>query len=65
VSETGIAQSIFVRKHDGRKVFGKVTVNVIIVLTEAGWKSVECIHLAQDIDQWRGVASMTMNCWIA
>lgn len=57
--------SIFVRKHEGKNVSGKVIVNGIILLKETGWNSVEWYHLAQDKDQWRGVGSMAMNFWIA
>ena len=57
--------SIFVRKHEGKKVLWRVTVNGRMLLKETGWNSVEWNHLAQDKDQWRGFASMAMNFWIA
>ena len=63
---TRIAPEYFcVRKHEGKNVLGKVTVNGRIVLEEAGLNSVEWYHLAQDKDQWRGFASMAMNFWVA
>jgi hypothetical protein len=65
VGETRIALEYFVRKHEGKKVLEKVTVNGRIVLKETGRKSVEWNHLTQDKDQWRRFASMGMNFWIA
>jgi len=60
-----LPQSIFVRKHEGKKVLGKVTLNGKILLKGTGWKSEEWYHLVQDKDQWRGVASMAVNFWTA
>jgi hypothetical protein len=61
----GLSQSIFVRKHDGKNLSGKVTVNGRILLKETGWNRVEWYHLAQDKDQWRGVTNMAKKFWIA
>ena len=60
-----LPQNIFVRKHEGKKVLGKVTVNGRILHKETGWKSVDWIRLTLDKDQRRGVANMAMNFWIA
>jgi hypothetical protein len=60
-----LPQSIFVRKHEGKNVLRKVTLNGRMLLKETGWISVEWNHLAQDKDQRRGFASMTMSFWIA
>jgi hypothetical protein len=46
-----LPQSIFVRKHEGKNVLGKVNLNGKILLKETGWKSEEWYHLAQDKDQ--------------
>jgi hypothetical protein len=32
-------------------------------LREIGWESVDCIHLAQDRDQWWVLANVVMNFW--
>jgi hypothetical protein len=65
VGETRIASEYFCSKTRREKVLGKVTLNVKILLKGTGWKSEEWYHLAQDKDQWRGVASMAVNFWIA
>jgi hypothetical protein len=30
-------------------------------IREAGWEDVDCIHLAQDRDQWQALVNMVMN----
>jgi hypothetical protein len=30
---------------------------------ETGWESVDCIHLAQDSDQWWALVNTAMNLW--
>jgi hypothetical protein len=30
-------------------------------LREIGWEGVDCIHLAQDRDQWRALVNMIVN----
>jgi hypothetical protein len=33
-------------------------------LRKIGWGGMDCIHLAQDRDQWKGLAYTVMNLWI-
>jgi hypothetical protein len=33
-------------------------------LKEMAWESVDCIHLAQDRDQWQALVTMVMNLWV-
>jgi len=35
--------------------------NIRMDLSEIGWKGVDWIHLGQDSDQWRALASIVMN----
>jgi hypothetical protein len=32
-----------------------------IYLGEIGWEGMKCMHLAQDIDQWRALVNTIMN----
>jgi hypothetical protein len=35
--------------------------NIRMDLKEIGWEDVECMHLAQDRDQWRTLVNTVMN----
>jgi hypothetical protein len=35
--------------------------NIRMDLTEMGWECVDCMHLAQDTDQWRVFVNTVMN----
>jgi hypothetical protein len=38
--------------------------NIKIDLREIGWSGMECVHLAQDKDQWRTLVNMVLNLWV-
>jgi hypothetical protein len=44
-----------------RRSMRKWDVNIILILKETGWESVDWIHLAQDVDQWRTLVNTAMN----
>jgi hypothetical protein len=33
-------------------------------LREMGWEGVDCVHLAQDRDQWWDLVDTVMNLWV-
>jgi hypothetical protein len=35
--------------------------NIKMALKEIGWSGMECIHLAQERDQWRALVNMVIN----
>jgi hypothetical protein len=35
-----------------------------VVLKETGWKSVDWIHLAQDMDKWQTLVNTVLNLWV-
>jgi len=38
--------------------------NIKMDLRDIGWENVNCVHLAQDRDQWRAVVNTVMSLWV-
>jgi hypothetical protein len=57
--------TILVGKPEGNRPFGRPRRrwedNVTMDLTETGWKRVDWIHLAQDMNQWRALVNTVMS----
>jgi hypothetical protein len=64
---------ILVGKPEGKRPLGRPTRrwvdNIKMDLREIRWDGMDCIHLAQDRDQWRAIVNTVMNlqvpliCW--
>jgi hypothetical protein len=65
VGEMRNAYSIFVGTSEGKRPLGRPRSrwehNIRINFREIWWDGVECLHLAQDRDQWRAVVNTVMN----
>jgi hypothetical protein len=59
------AWNILVGKPEGKKPLGRPRCrwedNIRIDLRETGWEGVDCIHLAQNRDQWLVLAHKVIN----
>jgi hypothetical protein len=68
VGDTRNIYKIMVGKPEGKSSLGRTRRrwrdNTKIDLREIGWKVVDWIHVAQDMDQWRVVVNTVMNPWI-
>jgi hypothetical protein len=62
------AYRILVGKRDGRRPMGRPrrmwVDNKKMDLREIGWDGIDCIDLAQDMDQWRALVNTVMNLWV-
>jgi len=38
--------------------------NIKIGLNTIGWKTVDCIYLAEDREKWKAVVNIVMNIWL-
>jgi hypothetical protein len=56
---------VLMGKPEGKRPLGKPRRRwedgIRMDLSEIGWRSVECIQLAQDRDRWRGLVNTVMN----
>jgi hypothetical protein len=63
-----IVYKILVREPEGKRPCGRPRNgwedNIRMDLREMGWESVNCMHLAQDRDQWQALVNMVMNLWV-
>jgi hypothetical protein len=59
------AYKVLVGKPEGKRPLGrpgrKWDDNIRMNLRNIGWEGVDCIHLAQDRDQWRAVVNTVIN----
>jgi hypothetical protein len=57
--------NIFVGKREGKRPLGRHRHewedNVGMDLSEIGWEGVDCMHPAQDRDQWWALVNMVVN----
>jgi hypothetical protein len=59
------AYNILIGKPEGKRPLGRPMRrwedNIRMDLRDIGWKGVEWIHLAQDMDRWRALVNAVMN----
>jgi hypothetical protein len=62
------AENILVRKPERKRPRGRPMRrwldNIKMDLKTIGWKGVDWMHLAQDMDQWQAVVNTVMNRWV-
>jgi hypothetical protein len=63
------AYRVLVGKPEGTRPLGRPRCrwegNIEMHLNELRWGGMDCIHLAQDRDQWWAVMNVVMNLWIS
>jgi hypothetical protein len=53
-----------VRKPEGKRPLGRPRCrweDIRMALREIGWKVVDSLHMAEDMDQWQAAVNMVMN----
>jgi hypothetical protein len=68
MGEEGNVYKVLVGKPEGKRQLGRLRHRwedgIRMDLRETGWRSVEWIQLAQDMDRWQAVVNMVMNLWV-
>jgi hypothetical protein len=68
VGEKRGAYRALVGKREGRRPLGRPRRrwedNIKTDLREVGWRNIDWIDVAQDIDRWRAVVNTVMNLWV-
>jgi hypothetical protein len=63
--EKMIAYMILVGRPEGKRPLGRPrhrwVGNIKMDLIEIGWDGVDCLHMAQDRDQWRALVNTVLN----
>jgi hypothetical protein len=65
IGEMRNAYNTLVGKPEGKRAFGRLGLrwedSIRMDLRGEVWEGVDCVHLAQDKDQWRVLANTVMN----
>jgi hypothetical protein len=68
MGEEGNVYKVLVGKPEGKRELERLRHRwddgIRMDLRETGWRSVERIQLAQDMDRWQAVVNMVMNLWV-